>query len=236
MEGPVILALGGSLLRPEMAERHQWLERVRDVIANHVANGGRIGLVIGGGAPAREAIDLAKPIIDDVAALDEIGIAATRLNATVVAQMLESSGIDVCPGIPSDTNAAARALNAHSVVVMGGTRPGHTTDNVAIRLAIESNATRCLIATNVSKVHDKDPRKHSDARPIDLMTLQELQDIVGPPIHGAAGTSAVIDPIGVQAAIDHSLALAVLDGGQVDRLAAALAGESFEGTIIEVSE
>ncbi|MEE2811450.1 MAG: UMP kinase [Candidatus Thermoplasmatota archaeon] len=236
MEGPVILALGGSLLRPEMAERHQWLEKVRDVIANHVANGGRIGLVIGGGAPAREAIDLAKPIIDDVAALDEIGIAATRLNATVVAQMLESSGIDVCPGIPSDTNAAARALNAHSVVVMGGTRPGHTTDNVAIRLAIESNATRCLIATNVSKVHDKDPRKHSDARPIDLMTLQELQDIVGPPIHGAAGTSAVIDPIGVQAAIDHSLALAVLDGGQVDRLAAALAGESFEGTIIEVSE
>ena len=117
---------------------------------------------------------------------------------------------------------------------MGGTRPGHTTDNVAIRLAIEANAARCLIATNVSHVYSSDPRVDSGARPIESMTLSELQQIVGPPVHGKAGGSAVIDPIGVQAAIDNKLPLAVLDGRELERIADALAGKSFIGTRIEV--
>lgn len=235
MEAPIVVALGGSLLHPDETERHIWLQDICTVIADHVQADGRIGLVIGGGAPAREAISLAKPLIDDVAALDEVGIAATRLNATVVAQALMASGLDVCPGIPSDTVSAARALSHHRIVVMGGTSPGHTTDNVAIRLSIEANANICIIATNIDKVYDKDPRTSDDARPIESMTLSELQEIVGPPVHGKAGGSGVIDPIGVQAAIDHSLPLAVIDGRETARLESALSGKKFEGTSIRVS-
>jgi uridylate kinase len=231
MKAPVIVALGGSLLRPEVAQRHLWLAEVCDILSGCK---NPVGLVIGGGAPAREAIALARPMLKDVAALDEIGIAATRLNAMIVARVLTEAGLDVCPGIPSDVNSASRALTSHSVVVMGGTRPGHTTDNVAIRLAIASEASRCLIATNVDHVYSSDPRSNADARPIELMTLRDLQKIVGPPVHGAAGGSGVIDPIGVQAAIDHSMPLAVLDGRETDRLKAALNGEPFEGTRIEV--
>lgn len=234
MEAPVVVALGGSLLHPEEAERHIWLQDICAIISNHVQSGGRIGLVIGGGAPAREAITLAQPLIDDVSALDEVGIAATRLNATVVAQSLKASGLDVCPGIPSDTVSAARAISQHQIVVMGGTSPGHTTDNVAIRLSIEAGANICIIATNIDKVYDKDPRESDDARSIDSMTLSELQQIVGPPIHGKAGGSSVIDPIGVQAAIDHSLPLAVLDGRETERLQSALSGKPFNGTSIRV--
>ena len=231
MAAPLVLALGGSLLRPEESERHAWLSSLADLLS---ACDTPIGIVVGGGAPAREAIELAKPVLDDVAALDEIGIAATRLNAAIVAQILQGADLDVCAGIPSDVVSAARGLEAHKVVVMGGTRPGHTTDNVAIRLAIESNAARCLIATNVSHVYSSDPRVDPGARPIESMTLSELQQIVGPPVHGKAGGSAVIDPIGVQAAIDNKLPLAVLDGRELDRIADALAGKSFIGTRIEV--
>ena len=231
MAAPLVLALGGSLLRPEENERHAWLSSLADLLSTCDSS---IGIVVGGGAPAREAIELAKPVLDDVAALDEIGIAATRLNAAIVAQILQGADLDVCAGIPSDVASAARGLEAHKVVVMGGTRPGHTTDNVAIRLAIESNAARCLIATNVSHVYSSDPRVDSDARPIESMTLSDLQQIVGPPVHGKAGGSAVIDPIGVQAAIDNQLPLAVLDGRELERIADALAGKSFIGTRIEV--
>ena len=66
------------------------------------------------------------------------------------------------------------------------------------------------------------------------MTLSDLQQIGGPPVHGKAGGSAVIDPIGVQAAIDNQLPLAVLDGRELERIADALAGKSFIGTRIEV--
>ena len=191
-------------------------------------------VVVGGGAPAREAIELASPVINDVASLDEIGIAATRLNAAIVAQILQSADLDVCAGIPSDVVSAARGLQGHNVVVMGGTRPGHTTDNVAIRLAIEAGAARCIIATNVDFVYSSDPNKDSDARPIEYMNLSELQEIVGPPIHGIAVGSGVIDPVGVQAAIDHNLPLAVVDGRDIGRIADALAGKAFIGTRIEV--
>ena len=231
MAAPLVLALGGSLLRPEESERHAWLSSLANLLS---ACDVPIGIVVGGGAPAREAIELAKPVIDDLASLDEIGIAATRLNAAIVAQILQGAGLDVCSGIPSDVESAARGLDEHNVVVMGGTRPGHTTDNVAIRLAIEAKATRCLIATNVGHVYSADPRVDSGARPIESMTLSELQEIVGPPVHGKAGGSSVIDPIGVQAAIDNNLPLAVLDGREMDRMADALSGKPFVGTRIEV--
>ncbi len=231
MAAPLVLALGGSLLRPEESERHAWLSSLANLLS---ACEVPIGIVVGGGAPAREAIELAKPVIDDLASLDEIGIAATRLNAAIVAQILQGAGLDVCAGIPSDVESAARGLHEHKVVVMGGTRPGHTTDNVAIRLAIEAKATRCLIATNVGHVYSADPRVDSGARPIESMTLSELQEIVGPPVHGKAGGSSVIDPIGVQAAIDNNLPLAVLDGREMDRMADALSGKPFVGTRIEV--
>lgn len=231
MAAPLVLALGGSLLRPEESERHAWLSSLANLLSTCEVP---IGIVVGGGAPAREAIELAKPVIDDLASLDEIGIAATRLNAAIVAQILQGAGLDVCAGIPSDVESAARGLDEHKVVVMGGTRPGHTTDNVAIRLAIEAKATRCLIATNVGHVYSADPRVDSGARPIESMTLSELQEIVGPPVHGKAGGSSVIDPIGVQAAIDNNLPLAVLDGREMDRMADALSGKPFVGTRIEV--
>jgi uridylate kinase len=194
-----------------------------------------IGIVVGGGVAAREAIELAISEGEkDLAALDEIGIAATRVNATIVSQILQNEGLEVFDGIPTDVESAARGLETHRVVVMGGTRPGHTTDNVAIRLAIEANAARCLIATNVEYVYSSDPKLDSEARPIESMTLLELQNIVGPPVHGKAGGSSVIDPIGVQAAIDNNLPLAVLDGRKIDRIADAVAGKPFAGTRVEV--
>ncbi|MEC8926829.1 MAG: UMP kinase [Candidatus Thermoplasmatota archaeon] len=232
MAAPLVLALGGSLLRPEETERHAWLSSLANLLSECEES---IGIVVGGGVAARKAIELAKEMGEkDLAALDEIGIAATRVNATLVSQFLMDTGIDVFGGIPTDVTSASQALEDHSVVVMGGTRPGHTTDNVAIRLAIEANAARCLIATNVGYVYSSDPRADSEARPIESMTLSELQDIVGPPIHGKAGKSSVIDPIGVQAAIENNLPLAVLDGREMDRIADALAGKPFVGTRVEV--
>ena len=232
MADPLVLALGGSLLRPEESERHAWLSSLANLLSECDVS---IGIVVGGGAAAREAIELAMERGEnDLATLDEIGIAATRVNATIVSQILQDAGLDVFTGIPSDVASAAQGLEDHGVVVMGGTRPGHTTDNVAIRLAIEAKAARCLIATNVAYVYSSDPRVDSGARPIEFMTLSELQDIVGPPVHGKAGGSSVIDPIGVQAAIDNNLPLAVIDGREIDRIADALGGKPFVGTRVEV--
>ena len=72
--GTIVAALGGSLLRPEIEKREIWLTELVDTIGKIVNNGTKIGLVVGGGSPARESIDLVRPLISNIGALDKIGI------------------------------------------------------------------------------------------------------------------------------------------------------------------
>lgn len=228
-----VIALGGSLLRPEEEEgREMWFSRLKQMIVHLEGMDYRIGIVVGGGAPAREGIEIARSHVSDERRLDEIGIAATRINATIIQQVLAQIGIDVAPEIPHSTKDGVQLLNEHSVVCMGGTLPGHTTDAVAVSLAAEAGASGCIIATNVPYVYDSDPRMNLDAKFHKSLTLSELAKIcgVGKPL--AAGASAVVDPVAIQRAMDDSLGLAIVDGRYMDRLENAILGLEFEGTMV----
>ena len=236
MSEVVIVALGGSLMYDGGDIDQQWVEDASKIIAQTASAGTKIGIVIGGGHLARENIATArKSGVTDTFDLDLVGIAATRYNATAFAAALKSAGVDVSENVPETTDDASESLQKHSVIVMGGTIPGHTTDAVSINLAVDSGAKRCTIATNVDFVYDKAPQINPDAIPFEEMTLAELQSIVGPPEHRGAGPNVVIDPIGVQIAIDNNIELALLNGRELERLAKCLAGETFRGTIIGVN-
>jgi len=229
-----VVALGGSLLRPEEADaRTRWMGQLRQLMVHLEGNGRRVGLVVGGGLPAREGIALAQATISDRHRLDEIGIAGTRLNATVLQQVLLDIGCDVAPVVPHTVEAARELLEEHHIVVMGGTVPGHTTDTVAVKLAAKVHARHCIIATNVSHVFTKDPRHHDDAEALTEMTLGELGEIVGVGTPLEPGASAVVDPVAVEVAMNAGLDLAVLDGRELNRLDNALDGKLFDGTIIK---
>ena len=194
-------------------------------------NGRRIALVVGGGLPAREGIELARNATLNVDLLDTVGIAATRLNATILQQILLDIVCDVAPEIPTTTQQAASLLEKYHIVLMGGTIPGHTTDAVAIALARDSSASHVVIATNVSHVYSKDPRNNPDAEAFTTMSFAQLVDITG--IERAEpGVRAVIDPIAVGLAQSMAMRIAVLDGRDLSRLEAAIEGKEFEGTII----
>tara|TARA_B100000282_G_C31702219_1_gene476875 strand:- start:664 stop:1368 length:705 start_codon:yes stop_codon:yes gene_type:complete len=229
-----IVALGGSLLRPEEAdERTMWFGQLRQMAVHFEGNGRKLGIVVGGGLPAREGITLARESFSDPYRLDTVGIAATRLNATILQQTLKDIGCDVSPVIPSSTNEAARLLESHNIVVMGGTTPGHTTDAVSVALARDCGASHCVIATNVSHVHDSDPRENPDAKPIEELTLAELAEITGTEPLGPGG-SAAVDPVAVKWAMEASIKLAVLDGRDLRRVEDALEGRPFIGTLVKV--
>ena len=229
-----VVALGGSILRPEEAEqRTSWFGQLRQLAVHLEGNDRRLGIVVGGGLPAREGIELAKTMISDAARLDEVGIAATRLNATIVQQIFLDIGCDVAPTIPSTTSEASALLDKHHLVVMGGTQPGHTTDAVAVAFARDAGASHCIIATNVSHVFDKDPRNHDDAQSFSSMNYDQLSAITGIGEPLSPGASAVIDPIAVGWAKNAGLRLAVLDGRKIEILEQALDGKPFEGTLIQ---
>ena len=229
-----IVALGGSLLRPEEAEmRSIWLGQLKQMVVHLEGNGRKLGIVVGGGLPAREAINLAKETFSDPYRLDTVGIAATRLNATILQQTLLDIGCNVSPTIPFSTDEASKLLESHNIVIMGGTTPGHTTDAVAVSLARDCGAPHCIIATNVSHIHDSDPRTNPEALPIEELTLSELAEITGTEALGP-GESAAVDPIAVKWAMDASIKLAVLDGRDLQRIEDALEGRPFIGTLVKV--
>ena len=112
-----------------------------------------------------------------------------------------------------------------------GTNPGHTTDAVAIRFAISSSADKCIIATNVPKVFDSDPKSNPDAIPsFDSLTHSQLLEIIGSSEHMRAGTSQIVDPIGAIDASENGLTLNILDGRNVDLIRKAIIGGDFQGT------
>ena len=229
-----IVALGGSLLRPEEAEmRSIWLGQLKQMVVHLEGNGRKLGIVVGGGLPAREAISLAKETFADSYRLDTVGIAATRLNATILQQTLLDIGCNVSPTIPFSTDEASKLLESHNIVIMGGTTPGHTTDAVAVSLARDCGAPHCIIATNVSHIHDSDPRTNPEALPIEELTLSELAEITGTEALGP-GESAAVDPIAVEWAMDASIKLAVLDGRDLQRVEDAIEGRPFIGTLVKV--
>ena len=229
-----IVALGGSLLRPEEAEQRAiWFGQLRQMAVHFEGNGRKLGIVVGGGLPAREGIDLAKESFSDTYRLDTVGIAATRLNATILQQSLLEIGCNVAPIIPISTNQGCELFDSHNIVIMGGTTPGHTTDAVAVSLARDCGASHCVIATNVSHIHDSDPKTNPDAQPIDELTLEELAKITGTePL--SPGESAAVDPVAVKWAMDASIRLAVLDGRDLSRIEDALEGRPFVGTLVKV--
>lgn len=230
-----IVALGGSLLKDR--EGHDLDDWFKDLITTCTIlqkNGNRIGFVVGGGSPARYGINLAKNSVTEPHRLDLIGISATRLNATTIQQVLISNGIDVADSIPETTIEAVNLLDTHQFVCMGGTTPGHTTDTVATRLAVDCGASSCTIATDVPFVYDKDPNKFDDAVALKELNLARLAEICGVGEKFNPGQSAVIDPIAVGEAITHSIEMNVLDGKNIELLESALLGRDFEGSRISL--
>lgn len=227
-----VIALGGSLLRPDSDhDRNHWIQQIQSILTQGIQSGFKFVLVIGGGAPAREFISMAQSFVSSSERLDTIGIAATRLNATLLQQIFTSGGLNVSSVIPTDVSQVKQEIDGNDIVVMGGTHPGQTTDTVAVEAACQVQASHCLIATNVSHVFTKDPRYHSDAQPFASLSLHDLLALNGDTLE--PGASTVVDPVAIKKAIKGQMKLLVLDGRDTMRIQAAIDGHEFEGTIVE---
>src|SRR5437773_1804379 len=156
----VVVSLGGSVLVPGDDDARY----LRDVARLFLDGTGRVQsfVVSGGGGVARYYIETGRSVGIRERTLDEFGIAVTRLNARLLSAALGGRANRE----PATSYAAASKLSRrYPIVVMGGTRPGHTTDRVAASLARFGSAARIVNATSVDGVYGADPKKDPDARP-----------------------------------------------------------------------
>ncbi len=216
-----VIALGGSVLFGDFDT--DTLKKFAEVINQY---SGKLAIVVGGGRVARKYIESARSLGADEVTCDMIGIAVTRINASILAVAVEN-----CPVmIPEDFVTAKEILERYGRVIMGGTFPGHTTDAVSALLAEFLKADELLIATSADGVYTKDPRFHRDAEKIEKLTSDELVEIVS--VNSTeAGGSSVVDLLASKI-IQRSRIRTRIFYGTPENLRKALNGEKIGSIVV----
>ena len=180
----IVLSIGGSVILSDELNG-SFLKKFVDLL-NKLSKKYKIYMVVGGGKTARSYIKLGREVNLDEEILDELGIEITRVNAKLLISIIGTSN----KKIPVTTDEAKNI--DESIIIMGGTVPGHSTDMVGAELAEKTRADRFIIATNVDGIYDKDPNKYSDAKQLREVTIDELIKIYGTK-WDVAGSNIVID-------------------------------------------
>ncbi len=222
----VVLRIGGSVVASPIDSK--LIGEYADLLKRLREQGYEMAVVIGGGAFARELIKTAKDLGLNEKDQDEIAISASRILALLFSKKLEKTG---CGLVPVTIEDAAECLGKGRIPVMGGLRPGMTTDTVAALVAESVKANLLVKATDQEGVYNKDPRKHPDAVKLDHLSIADLPRIFTEDKH-KAGIHQIIDPEAVKVLERSKTRVAVVNGHTPQNLLAAIKGEKI-GTLID---
>ena len=202
----------------------EYIAKLAQEIADLVAQGAQLGLVIGGGNIFRGA-GLAEGGIDRVTA-DHMGMLATVMNSLAIQDALEHQGVavrvmsalsihDVCEDFIR--RRAIRHLEKGRVVVFaaGTGNPFFTTDSAASLRAIEIGAELLIKATKVNGVYSADPITHSDAEFFPRLTYHEV----------LLRNLGVMDATAIVLCRDHAMPLRIMNINESGAVMRLLRGE-----------
>jgi len=222
----IVFRIGGSVVaspvNTDLMKKYVELLKTLKMLGHEVA------VVVGGGALAREFIGIARNLGLEMQAQDEIAISVSRLFAQL---FLKKFGDAAWSKVALTLDDAAEGLAEGKIVVMGGLKPGITTDAVAALVAERVNADLLVKGTDQDGVYDKDPRKHADAVKLDHLSLEDLAGVFSESQH-QAGMHQIIDPEAVKVLKRKHVKLIVVNGFKPENILAAVKGERV-GTVVD---
>ena len=221
----IVVRIGGSVVASPI--NTELMSKYADIIKTVKQQGHEVAVVLGGGALAREFIGIAKNLGLDMTTQDEVAISCSRLFAQLFLKKLGEEG---CRKVALTLEDAAECLAEYKVAVMGGLKPGITTDAVAALVAERVNAQLMVKGTDQDGVYDKDPRKHPDAVKLDSLSIEDLAKVFEESVH-KAGIHQIIDPEAIKVLKRKRLKLVVVNGFKPENILAAIKGENV-GTVI----
>jgi uridylate kinase len=218
----IVLRIGGSVLgSPPQAKL---LKGYAEVISEARKAGVSIAVVVGGGPISRAYITTAKELLLPREGQDMIAIDASRLNAKLVAMKLGVKRVS------TTIQGMILELEKNGIGVMGGLRPGITTDTVAAILGDAWHSDLLVKASDQDGVYTADPRTDKEAKLLHNLSYQELVRILGG-THHRPGIHSIVDPVAARFVAKHKLALVVTNGFFPSNVRKALRGERI-GTLV----
>ncbi len=223
MEDIVVLSVGGSLLNQGVPNR-EYAEGLKKSLG---AWKGKIGLVVGGGKPARDMANAVRAKGGSEFEADEAAIKITHENAKFLCKEIGKEA-----GFAMDFDDASKVLLKKRFVCMGGTIPGITTDADSALLAEKVRAVRLVNLSNVHGVFDKNPKDNPNAKKFDVMTHAQLTELAAKYDLRVAGMHFVFDLLACKLAARSRIELHFVDGRKLGEVEAAVMGRAHGGTIV----
>ena len=222
----IVLRIGGSVVASPV--NTELMSKYADVVRKLKRQNHEVAVVVGGGSLAREFISSAKSLGVNMQAQDEIAISVSRLFAQL---FLKTVGDLACKKVALTLDDAATCLSSGKIVVMGGLKPGITTDAVAALVAEHVNGELLVKGTDQEGIYTKDPRKNSDAVKLDHLSFDDLQDVFSERRH-KAGMHQIVDPEAVKVLKRKRVKLVVVNGFKPENILLAVQGGRV-GTVVE---
>jgi uridylate kinase len=217
-----VLRIGGSVLGSPPSAKI--VNAYADAISGLNYEGHSIAVVVGGGEVSRQYIRSASEMGLSPYQQDTVAIHASRLNARLVAMKL--GGVS---SVPTSIDGMLQRLARNRVAVMGGLKPGITTDTVAAVVAQRWRADIMVKASDRNGIYTADPRTNKKAKKLDRITYEKMKQILGgshrPGIH------SIVDPVAVDQLIVSRVRLVVLNGSDPKGVVRAVHGEKI-GTLV----
>jgi len=158
---------------------------------------------------------------------DAVAISFSRVMAQLLTLRLGKSGHST---VPTTIEDAADMFEKGKIVVMGGLKPGMTTDTVAALLADRVNADLLVKATDQEGIYNRDPRKFPDARKLDLLSFNDLSKLFEANKH-RAGIHQIVDPEAVRILQKKKIRTVIVNGFKPENVLLAVKHEKV-GTVI----
>jgi len=222
----VVIRIGGSVVASP--PNPQLIKKYAEVFRSLRAQGHELVAIVGGGAPARQYIQLAKEMGLTEQEQDEAAISVSRLFAQLLA--MKVGGLN-WKTVPTSLNTVLELLRERGIVVMGGLKPGMTTDTVAAMVASQVGAELIVKASDQDGVYTRDPRKYVDARKLDNLSFDDVNQLMEQDKH-KAGIHQIIDTEAIRVLKTERIKTIIVNGNKPENLVAALKGEKI-GTVIQ---
>lgn len=222
----IIIRVGGSVVATPV--NTNLIGKYAEILKELKAKGHEVVVIVGGGALARDFIKIAKELGLEEKDQDDLAISVSRLFAQLFAKTL---GEISCEKVPLNVEEAVECLEGGKIAVLGGLKPGMTTDTVAALIAERINADMLIKATDQEGVYNKDPRKHPDAVKLEKLRFEDLPQVLAEKKH-KAGIHQILDPEAVKVLKVKRIKVLVLNGYKPENILLAVEGKNV-GTLIE---
>lgn len=231
-----VLSLGGSLIIPPEGFDIAFLSAFSQFIRTKVAQGKRFLISCGGGATARDYINAASGVIGESLKdvdKDWLGIHSSRLNGHLMRTIFRDIAYR---RMLDEYDVIDKKAKEFPIVIGAGWKPGWSTDYCTVMLAENYHASTVINLSNIDKIYDKDPKKFSDAKPIDLTTWDQVIAIGDELLEGKKwipGLNSPFDPIASRKGKELDLKVIIANGKKLENLGNIIDGRPFTGTVIE---